>query len=206
MRPSDAYMRQQSNHHWFIKWLVAWSVPNDDVIKRKHFPRYWPFMRLIHQSPLKRPATRSFDIFFDLRPKKRIQFKWSILSHWDRVRHICVSNLTIIGSYIGLLPGRCQMMTSSNGNIFRVTGYLCGEFTSPRWKGQRRGALMVSLIFARINDWVNNGEAGDLRRHRAHYDVIVLLPPLWQEKERGINVVIAFTGDNWDCRIRNPIY
>ena len=25
------------------------------------------------------------------------------------------------------------MMTSSNGNIFRVTGPLCGEFTGPRW-------------------------------------------------------------------------
>ena len=27
----------------------------------------------------------------------------------------------------------CIMMTSSNGNIFRVTGHLCGEFTGPRW-------------------------------------------------------------------------
>ena len=26
------------------------------------------------------------------------------------------------------------MMTSSNGNIFRVTGHLCGEFTGPRWQ------------------------------------------------------------------------
>ena len=26
-----------------------------------------------------------------------------------------------------------SMMTSSNGNIFRVTGHLCGEFTCPRW-------------------------------------------------------------------------
>ena len=25
------------------------------------------------------------------------------------------------------------MMTSSNGNSFRVTGHLCGEFTGPRW-------------------------------------------------------------------------
>ena len=25
------------------------------------------------------------------------------------------------------------MMTSSNGNVFRVTGHLCGEFTGPRW-------------------------------------------------------------------------
>ena len=26
-----------------------------------------------------------------------------------------------------------HMMTASNGNIFRVTGHLCGEFTGPRW-------------------------------------------------------------------------
>ena len=25
------------------------------------------------------------------------------------------------------------MMTSANGNIFRVTGHLCGEYTGPRW-------------------------------------------------------------------------
>ena len=32
---------------------------------------------------------------------------------------------------------------------------------------------MFSLICARINGWVNNGEAGDLRRHRAHYDIVM---------------------------------
>ena len=41
-------------------------------------------------------------------------------------------------------------------------------------KGQWRGALMFSLICARINGWINNGEAGDLRRYRVHYDVIVM--------------------------------
>ena len=41
-------------------------------------------------------------------------------------------------------------------------------------KGQWRGALMLSLICAWINDWVNNREAGDLRRHPAHNDVIVM--------------------------------
>ena len=35
-----------------------------------------------------------------------------------------------------------------------------------------RGPLMFSLICAWIDGWVNNGEAGDLRRYRAHYDVI----------------------------------
>ena len=41
-------------------------------------------------------------------------------------------------------------------------------------KGQWRGALMFSLICAWINGWVNNREAGDLGRHRAHHDVIVI--------------------------------
>ena len=61
------------------------------------------------------------------------------------------------------------MMTSSNGIIFRVTGHL----NSPH-KGQWRGALMFSLICARINGWVNNREAGDFKRHHGHYDVIVM--------------------------------
>ena len=41
-------------------------------------------------------------------------------------------------------------------------------------KGQWRGALMISLIYAWINGWINNGEGGDLRRHRTHYDVTVM--------------------------------
>ena len=41
-------------------------------------------------------------------------------------------------------------------------------------RGQWRGALMFSLICARIKDWVNNREAGDLRRHHGHYDVNVM--------------------------------
>ena len=73
------------------------SCVHDDVIKWKHFPRYWPFVRRIHRSPVNSPH-----------------------------------------------------------------------------KGQWRGALMFSLICTRINDWVNNREAGDLRRHQAHCDVIVM--------------------------------
>ena len=43
-------------------------------------------------------------------------------------------------------------------------------------KGQSHGIFMFSLIWTRINDWINNGEAGDFRRHRAHYDVTVMVP------------------------------
>ena len=68
-------------------------------------------------------------------------------------------------------------MTSSNGNIFRVTGLLCWEFTGPvnsPHKGQWRGTLVFSLICACVNSWANNRDAGDWRHHRVHYDVIVM--------------------------------
>ena len=117
-------------YHWFRKWLVAsfvtshhliqwwhminWTLENkihwnlyhnaqkciwihDDGIKWKHFPRYWPFVRGIHRSPVNSPH-----------------------------------------------------------------------------KGQWRGTLMFSLICVWINDWVNNCEAGELRRYRPHYGVIVM--------------------------------
>ena len=83
-----------------------------------------------------------------------------------------------------------SMMTSTNGNIFRITGPLWGEFTGHQWiplakagdtelwcflwsvspvnsphKGQWHRALMFSLICAWLNGWVNNREAGDLRCH-----------------------------------------
>ena len=38
---------------------------------------------------------------------------------------------------------------------------------------------MFSSIWAWLNGWVNNREAGDLRRHRAHYDVIVMTAVNW---------------------------
>ena len=54
-----------------------------------------------------------------------------------------------------------------------VRGIHRSPVNSPH-KGQWCGALMFSLICAWINGWVNNCEAGDLRRHLAHYDVIVM--------------------------------
>ena len=97
---------------------------------------------------------------------------------------------------------RVNMMTSSNGNIFRVTGHLCGEFTGPRWipvnsphKGQWRGALMFTLICARIKGWVNTREAGDLSRHRAHCDIIVMdwdASTIWNRGFSNTNLDILF--------------
>ena len=70
------------------------------------------------------------------------------------------------------------MMMSWNGTFSELLLLsLCtrnSPFTSEfPAQSQWRGALMFSLICARINGWVNNGEAGDLRRHHTHhYDTV----------------------------------
>ena len=76
---------------------------HDDVIKWKHFPRYWPFVRGNNRSPVNSP-------------------------HKDK------------------------------------------------W----RRTLMFPLICTCVKGWANNREAGDLRRHRAHYDVTVMVRTPWQ--------------------------
>ena len=88
---------RESGNGFVVIWILRNKL-HDDVIKWKHFPRHWSFVRGIHRSLVNSPH-----------------------------------------------------------------------------KGQWRGALVFSLICARINGWINNGEAGDLRRHRVHYDVIVML-------------------------------
>ena len=180
-----------------IQWL------RDDVIKWKRFSRYCPFVRPVTGGfPSQRPVTRSFDIFFYLRRNKRLskqprrrRFDTPSRSLWRQCNVVLVPEFTVFtetsNSQYLTLPSTSlekgyrhiqtslyHMMTSSNGNIFCVTGHLCGEFTGPRWilrtKASDVDALMFSLICVWINVWVNNRDAGDLRRYRGHYDVIVM--------------------------------
>ena len=109
--------------------------------------------------PSKRPVKRSFDVFFDLRLNKRLskqtRRRWletpsrSLWRHCNEIAGIhkkthryitlCIFDgiycLSVSQSI--MLPRRHKvaaiMMTASNGNIFRVTGPLCGAFTSHRW-------------------------------------------------------------------------
>ena len=61
-----------------------------------------------------------------------------------------------------------MIMTSSNGNIFRVTGPLWGEFPS-----QRPVTWSFDVFFdLRLNKWLKVD--GDLRRHHVQYDVAVI--------------------------------
>ena len=57
--------------------IMHTSPWHDDVMKWRHFPRYWPFVRGIHRSPVnsphsQRPVTRTFDVFFDLSLNKHL--------------------------------------------------------------------------------------------------------------------------------------
>ena len=66
-----------------------------------------------------------------------------LLRYWNRFRRSILANVansnnkrlmnTLFNTVYQYLLTHSFMMTSSNGNIFRVTGRLCGEFTGPRW-------------------------------------------------------------------------
>ena len=63
-----------------------------------------------------------FNIFSILRLQHCVIF--------ERLCMWCETSIYIISS--GLVF-ECSMMTSSNGNLLRVTGPVCGEFTGHRW-------------------------------------------------------------------------
>ena len=126
------------------------DVIHGDVIKCKHFPRYWPFVRGIHRSPVNSPhkgqwrGTLMFSLICvwindwvnnreagDLRRHRghcdvNVMQIWNNgmenigFTHWGRVTHICVSKLTIIGSYNGLSPGRHQANIWTNAGILSI--------------------------------------------------------------------------------------
>ena len=76
-------------------------------------------------------------------------------------------------TYIARLPA---MMTSSNGNIFRVTGLLWGESIGHRWIPLTMASSDAEIWCFLWSSPEQTGEqdAGDLSRHRTHYDVTVM--------------------------------
>ena len=69
---------------------------------------------------------------------------------------------------------RLQMEIFSASLALCVRGIHRSLANSPH-KCQWRGTLMLSLNCSWKNSWAINREAGDLRRHPANYDVIVML-------------------------------
>ena len=113
-----------SPKYWEYGRIIHKYATHDDVIKWKHFPRCWPFLRGIHRPSVNFPH-----------------------------------------------------------------------------KGQWRGALMFSLICAWTDSWANNGDAGDIRRHRSHYYVIVM-----ERWHHHVVLRICWHGDIHELRYRIPLF
>ena len=82
--------------------------------------------------------------------------------------------------------GECIiMMTSSNGNIFRITGHLCGKFTGPRWISHTRPVTRSFDVFFDMHpnkrlskqwwDWWFETPPCPLWRHRNYKDRLYYL-------------------------------
>ena len=86
--------------------------------------------------------------------------------HLFRLPMLCFSHL--------ITPWWCHQMEAFSALLALCAGNspVTGEFSPQR--PVTRPALMFSLPCARINGWVDNRKAGDLRRHRVHYDVTVM--------------------------------
>ena len=83
---------------------------------------------------------------------------------------------------------RCRFFLCSHDDVIkwkrfpRNWPFARGIHQSPvnsHQKGQWRRALILSLICPRINGWVKNHEAGDLRRHRTHHDATLMNDIIW---------------------------
>ena len=92
-------------------------------------------------------------------------------------KHICVTwpqwvNQDLVWIIWIDIPA-CIMMTSSNGNIFHVTGHLCGEFTGLRWIPAQRPVMRCFEVFFDLclNKW--------LRKQSWGWWYATLSRPLW---------------------------
>ena len=67
-----------------------------------------------------------------------------------------------------------SLMTSSNGNIFHVTGPSCGDFTGHRWIPITKASDAEFWCFLWSSGLINNRYASDSGRHPAHHDVTIM--------------------------------
>ena len=111
------------------------------------------------------------------------QFYCRMLAYQTFVNYLCVYSYSS-----KVIHRHCQNRDDviKWKNLLRYC--LFGAPVNSPHKGQWRGPLMFSSICAWINSWVNNREAGDLRRRRAHYDVIVMMAWLSQAPMHFIHI------------------
>ena len=88
--------------------------------------------------------------------------KMHLLTHWGRATYICISNLTIIGSDNGLLPGRRQAISWTNAGIllFRTLGTNFSEILSEIYTFSFM-KMHLKMLSAKWQPFCSGGDAQD---------------------------------------------
>ena len=94
-------------------------------------------------------------------------------------------------------------MTSSKGNVFRVTGPLCGESTGHRWIPLSKAsgaALVFSLMCAWTNGWANNRDAGLSEKQWRSLITVMTTGGGGEWEENSLNAfIVNLYLENWPC-------
>ena len=95
---------------------------------------------------------------------------------WFKIQKICAQPCTGHRTMIVAENISCvQHDDVIKGNYFpRYWPFVRGIHRSPANSSQRPVTRNFPLIWAWTKSWANNGDAHDLRRHLAHYDVTVM--------------------------------
>ena len=147
-------------HQYMVMWYLfndIYAIQNTQIIGCFHhnlsgFVLYacrWVLLRLLH-------------------------WNWSNLHNSEVTINAMASQITGVSIVCSTVYSDADQRTHQNSASLAFVRGIPRSPVNSHHKGQWRGALIFSLICAWINGWVNNGEAGDLRPHRAHYDVIVM--------------------------------
>ena len=158
--------------------------------KKHQSSHYCPFVRGIHRWPVDSPALRACNA-------ENVSIWWHHNLYQDTTWSMTLASagyrLNSMSSWIDNYITVTKLYKTRNifliGAVYhswwrhqmetfpRYWPFMRGIHRSPvnsSDKGQWYGALMFSLICVWTNGWVNNRGAGDLRRYRDHYDVIVM--------------------------------
>ena len=151
--------------HWYYE--IFWPSPSQTVTPHRYVWVQWCWFK-----------KKCYIIYIEMWKANRQQCR---IEAW----HILRSSIRTTFIWNRLMSQYWYMMTSSNGNIFRVTGPLWGEFTSHRWialtksSDQELWCFLWSAPEQTVEQTIETPViwvcTSDFRRQRIHYDVTVMI-------------------------------
>ena len=133
----------------WTSYKEKWKHTHYDVIKWKHFPRYWPFVGeggswpATGEFPSQRPVTRRFDVFFDLRLNRR-------LSKQSRPRWFETQSRSLWRHYNAYLRHEYKF-NSSHPHLFQNGVFIMNLFD---WYSAGFSLLAVSFLECIAVSWI----------------------------------------------------